>query len=137
MRTTPPLADIPIRSADDLTARWAAVLEPLSFTARSLWLSWLDSGGLMLPLVMPIDDLPELPDAELLQGVRRVHVGVSQSHLGDGGHFALALSRPGPSTITTTDAAWAEGLRAALDGTPIPGWSLHVAAAGAVLAVVC
>jgi hypothetical protein len=136
MTTTPPLADVPIRSADELTRRWAAVLDPAVFTARSLWLTWLDSDGRMLPVLMPIDGVPELPDDELLDGLRRVHVGVSNQHLSDGGHFALALCRPGRAGVTANDTAWADSLLAALDGTPIPGWSLHVAAAGAVVPVV-
>jgi hypothetical protein len=135
MTTTPPLADVPIRSAADLTDRWAVVLEPLDFTSRSLCLTWLDHTGRMLPLLMPVDDLPELPDADLIEGLRRVHIGVPNSHLSEGGHFALALCRPGRPEITATDTAWADKLREGLDGMPLPGWSLHVVAGGAVLPV--
>ena len=81
MTTTPPLADVPIRSADELTRRWTLLLAPPVFGARSLWLSWLGSDGRMLPVVIPIDDLPELPDAGLLMGLRQVHDGVTEAHL--------------------------------------------------------
>ena len=43
--TKPPLADVPIRSADELTSRWAALLDPPMFGARSLWLMWLGATG--------------------------------------------------------------------------------------------
>jgi hypothetical protein len=42
---TPPRADVPIRSADELTQRWAELLEPPIFGARSLWLSWLETAA--------------------------------------------------------------------------------------------
>ena len=44
MTTTPPLADVPIRSADELTQRWAELLEPPIFGARSLWLRQVHDG---------------------------------------------------------------------------------------------
>ena len=135
--TTPSLTAVPIRSDDELTARWAALLEPPVFTARSLWLTWIDHAGLMLPVVLPVDDFPEVPDAELLESLRRVHVGVAQSHLPRGGRLAMALCRPGPPEITKDDEVLARSLREAFDGVPIARWpTLHLAAGGSVLPLV-
>ena len=134
--TTPPLADVPIRSDEDLTARWAGMLEPPVFGARSLWLTWIDDEGLMLPVVLPVDDIPPVPDSEMLEGLRRLHVGVAASHLPRGGSLAMALCRPGLPQITKDDEAWAKALREAFDGVPVaPYPTLHLAAGGRVLPI--
>ena len=131
--TKPPLADVPIRSADDLTARWTALLDPPVFDARSLWLSWIDADGLMLPIIVPVDDIPLTADRGMLEGLRRVHIGVAQDQLPRGGSLAMALCRPGGARVTKGDEAWAERLREALDGVPVaPLWTLHLAAGGRV-----
>ena len=67
--TTPPLAQVPVRSAAELTQRWADLLDPPVFAARSLWLLWLTGDGRSLPLVVPVDDLPAVPDRPTLHTV--------------------------------------------------------------------
>ena len=135
--TTPPLADAPIRSAADLTDRWRTLLDPPEFTARSLWLTWLGADGRQLPVVVPVEDVPQRPDPALLVGLREVHGGVLHDQLGATGHLALALCRPGDPAITEDDDAWADALRSVLDDEQTGGsWSLHVAAGGSVLPLV-
>ncbi len=137
MTTTPPLADVPIRSADDLTRRWTALLNPPVFGARSLWLCWLTSDGRMLPVVVPVDDLPLVPEPAMVMGLRQVHDSIVEEQLGGDGHLALALCRPGEPRITEDDDEWAEALRSALDDGQIDGtWSLHLAAGGEVVPLV-
>jgi hypothetical protein len=136
MTTKPALADVPIRSAADLTDRWGAVLDPPVFGARSLWLMWLDSGGRMLPVVIPVDDVPAVPDRAITSGLLALHDAVAEEHLRGEGHLALALCRPGRPEITEDDDEWAEELRAALDGVLDGTWSLHLAAAGYVVPLV-
>ena len=108
--TKPPLADVPIRSADELTARWTTVLDPLVFTARSLWLTWIDHDGMALRVVLPIDDIPGCQDPEMLKGPVRCTWGCP-GHLPLGGLLAMALCHPGQPEITEDDEAWAEALR--------------------------
>jgi len=74
--------DVPIRSADDLTTRWTGLLNPPVFTARSLWLCWFGTDGRMLPAVVPVDDLPLVPDPALLMGLRQVHDSILEEQLG-------------------------------------------------------
>ena len=137
MTTTPPLPSVPIRTAQELTDRWTALLDPPVFGARSLWLAWIGDDGLMLPVVVPIDDLPELPDAALLMGLRQVHDGITEAHLDGEGHLAMALCRPGRPEITASDDEWAEAFRSMLDDRQIDGtWSLHLAAGGRVVPLV-
>jgi hypothetical protein len=132
--TKPPLADVPIRSADDLTHRWELLLDPPEFSARSLWLAWLDD-GLMLPVVIPVDDVPARPDGPLLANLASVCESIAESHVAGACHLAMALCRPGRPTVTRDDDAWAEGLRGALEASSAT-WSLHLAAGGTVQPVV-
>lgn len=135
--TTSPLADARVRSAAELTDRWSTLLGPDGFGARSLWLTWFDADGRQLPIVVPVDDLPALPEAALLVGLREVHGSVVDDQLGGAGHLALALCRPGEPVVTAEDEVWAGELRSVLDDDAVPGtWSLHLAAAGSVLPLV-
>jgi hypothetical protein len=131
----PQLLETPVRSAVELTARWADVLDPPVFGARGLWLAWLAPDGLMLPVLTPVDDLPARPDPGFLSGLVRLHEAVTGS-AGGPLHLAMALCRPGRPPVTEDDAVWAEALRegvgARLDGP----WSLHLAAAGSVAPMV-
>jgi hypothetical protein len=132
--TTPELARIPVRSPLALTRRWVTLLAPPVFGARSLWLTWLDDQGLMLPLVIPIDDVPLTPDSHVLRGVRQMHETVIAQR--GVAHLAMALCRPGNSVLTEDDDEWVEALRADLDDGIDETWSLHLAAGGAVVSVV-
>jgi hypothetical protein len=128
---SPDLTETPVRTPAQLTRRWADLLEPPVFGARSLWLAWLDAGGLMPPIIVPVDDLPTLPDRPLLEGVLHLHGAVAEQ-LGESGHLALALCRPGAPRPTADDERWADALRAALPGRISASWSLHLAAGGQV-----
>lgn len=132
--TKPPLTDAPVRSAVALTDRWAAVLEPPVFGARSLWLTWLDD-GYQLPVLIPIDDIPRQPEPSTLANLARICSSVTEDHVVGSSHVAMALCRPGQPEITDADTAWADALREALSS--IEGsWSLHLAAGGSVVPMV-
>jgi hypothetical protein len=135
--TKPPLADVPIGSASDLTSRWATVLDPPVFDARSLWLMWLGADGRMLPIVVPVDDLPELSNYRLLVGLREVHGAIIETHLDGVGHLAMALCRPGSPDITAMDDEWAHDFRSLFEEEHTDStWSLHLAAGGRVTELV-
>ena len=133
--TTPPLAQVPVRSAAELTQRWADLLDPPVFAARSLWLSWLYGDGTALPVVMPVDDLPRVPDLITLRGLVHLHEAVAE-HSSDTTHLAMALCRPGHAVVTEEDDEWAEWLHAVLGDAIESSWSLHLAAGGRVVPVV-
>jgi len=136
MTTLPPLADVPVRSADDLTSRWTLLLEPPVFGARSLWLSWLGPDRRMLPIVMPVDDIPLVPEPTMLVHLRQFHDAVFDGQYG-AGHFAMALCRPGDPVLRGDDEEWVDALSFALDDGQIDGtWSLHLAAGGRVVPLV-
>ncbi|RBY88243.1 hypothetical protein DQ244_16315 [Blastococcus sp. TBT05-19] len=131
--TTPALADVPVRTAAELTARWYSLLDPPEFAARSLWLTWFGADGRQLPIVIPVDGVPRVPDVLMLVNLRQLHEQVLSDQLGGRGHLALALCRPGPAVVTADDDAWLEALRELLDDGD---WSLHLAADGSVVPLV-
>ena len=128
--TQSPLADVPVRTAEELTRRWEVLLDPPVFGARSLWLCWLDD-GLMLPVVIPVDDVPAVPDRLLLVNLAEVCESIIETHVAGVPHVAMALCRPGRATTTRDDEAWEAGLREAMEATSAT-WSLHLAAAGEI-----
>lgn len=94
------------------------------FDRRSLWLIFLDADGHQSDLIVPIDDIPILPDnrdvaaiADLVGRVRE-EVGVAQ--------VPMLLSRPGPRDITEGDRRWAAALSAAVRDLH-PRWPIHLA----------
>lgn len=135
--TTTPLPEVPVLSPLELTARWSDLLmNPPRFSMRSVWLAWMDPDGLMLPLLCPIDELPDDPDPRAVDGMLGLHQAViGVSGLGRA-HLALALSRPGPPEVTAGDVAWCEALRVGLGEAVDGSWSLHLAASGTVTPLV-
>jgi hypothetical protein len=130
--TAMPRPDVPVRTPAELTDWWARLLEPPVFRRRDLWVAWLDADGRVLPTVLPFEDLPLAPDRALLSGLVELHTTIAGEFLGDGGHLALCLCRPGGSAVREDDDIWADALRAVLDGR----WSLHLAAGRSVTPLV-
>lgn len=134
--TTTPLPAAPVLSPLELTARWSdLLLNPPTFSMRSLWLGWMGPDGVMLPLLAPVDGLPHVPDPGAIDGMLALHRAAVE-YTGTPLHLATALTRPGAPAVTANDAAWAEALRTGL-GERIDGsWSLHLAASGTVTPMV-
>lgn len=130
--TTPPLADVPVRSPLALTRRWASLLTPLEFGARSLWLSWLGPDGRQSPVLIPVEDIPARPERRLVTGLLDLHAELAGELVGDGAHLAMALCRPGAAAVTADDDEWAEACRDVFDSALDATWSLHLAAGGRV-----
>lgn len=94
------------------------------FGRRSLWLIFLDKDGHQSDLIVPIDDIPILPNsrdvaaiADLVARIRD-EVGVSD--------VPMLISRPGSSEMTEGDRRWAVALTEALRGQH-PRWPIHLA----------
>lgn len=114
MESIPPLRSPdrtpPIRTADDLYRQWCAMMGPLGFAARSLWILLLEPDGRPLPVLPRIEELPGLPQRRTLRNLITICDRVMAQEVGEGGRVAMLLSRPGASRLTTSDQAWAEGL---------------------------
>jgi hypothetical protein len=133
--TTPATAEVPVRSATELTDRWKRLLDPPTFRARTLWLAWFDAEGNQSPVVVPVENLPRSPDPTMFDGLRTLNEAVA-SHLGDGGHLAMAICRPGKAVAIDSDDEWVDALSELFDGLIAQTWSLHLAAGGQVVELV-
>lgn len=119
-----------IHSQADLHRHWRALLGPLGFSRRCLWLGLIDEERRPCPLALQIDELPDLPEAVMLDKFM-----IFLGHLlGEqpGCSVALLLSRPGPAAVTAADRTWAVGLTQAARRAAIPLEPLHLATDEAV-----
>ncbi len=70
-----------------------------------MWLLFLSPDGVQLPVVVPIDDVPERPGPLLVGNL----CGVIADVLADaapGGSAVVTLTRPGNETVDDTDRYW-------------------------------
>lgn len=129
MTTSPPLTTTPITDDGQLTQRWAdLLLDPGPGQSPTLWLGWVRPDGTMLPLLVPVGELPRRPGWRSLQGVRTVHAEVARLHRVDPDdlHLTLALERPGPAGPTDDDLEWSEAVEEQLAEALEAGCSFHV-----------
>src|SRR3954462_7118931 len=120
---------MPVSNDTELTERWHALLQldgPPS--RRSLFLTWLRPDGTMVPLLIPVDDVPLEPDRAALANLVELHTSVAESEdVGpDDLHLAMLLERRGPAGLSPDDHAWSSAIEAIVrDGSCID-CSLHV-----------
>lgn len=125
----------PVRTDEDVRRRWRSLMGEGGFGRTTLWVVWYDADGRQLPVVMPIDDLPESLDSTLLDNLIMiladpVNVGAAS--------VALALSRPGAATVTVADRHRANAILAAADRARCRGsfglklWPIQLATANSV-----
>lgn len=100
----------PVVSLDDLVTR-VRTLVPVA-VRRQLWTLFLDSDDVQLPLMVPLDGVPEYPDRV---GVERWGDALDEVAAEFGvSAVVFVLERPGPSSPSGSDLAW----RAALAALP-------------------
>ena len=116
----------PIHTQRDLEDHWRALMGPLGFTRRQLWLGFLAVDRMMTPLLLQLEDLPEWPDDLGLDGLMMIAEQTLDEQL-PGGRLAVLLCRPGPARMTAGDLAWARGLTSAARRNSIPMEPVHLA----------
>jgi len=127
--STRPHPSVPVTSDAELTERWRSLLQldgPPS--RRTLFLAWLRRDGSMVPLLMPVDDVPLEPDREALGHLVAVHAAVADTedvHPSDL-HLALLLERRGPAGLSADDHAWVSAVEAILRARDGLDCSMHV-----------
>jgi hypothetical protein len=126
----------PVRTAADLTGRWASLLGGYDPARRACWVTWVRADGSSPPLVVPIDDMPSRLDAmgaaDLLD-----FAGTVAREDGAHTHAALALCRRGEPEPRPEETDWAGSLRRiAPERWPGLSWSLHLVVGRAVTALV-
>ena len=100
-QSTPELLAIPVISDDDVLDRVAAIISPAARRYRTLWLFFICDDGTQANLVVPIDDIPERPEAPVIHNVCYV-ASESIAQAPNLRSVIIALSRPG--TLRRTDS---------------------------------
>jgi len=104
------LANIPVITDADVLARVDELIEAEARRERALWLLFFYSDGTQAPVVVPLDDMPEMPDeedAEVPFHLLRHFYGL------EGGNdlsFVLVICRDGPLELTIADRQWLQVL---------------------------
>jgi hypothetical protein len=100
--TAPELLAVPVITDRDVLDRVAAIISPAARRYRTLWLFFLHRDGIQANLVVPIDDIPERPDAGVIGNVCYVaaqSIAQAPSLLS----VIITLGRPGPVRRTDAD----------------------------------
>lgn len=119
----------PVRTVADLHQRWRSIMGTEGFDERSVWLIWFDEGGTQLPVMVPLDGLPEHLDEATLSGFITI-AGVMRNN--GARSLAMALSRPGPGDVTEVDARLARTLLGASRSLDLEMWPMHLATRNSV-----
>lgn len=103
----------------------------------TLSLFWLDSSGHRLGRVLTLTNAPPQPERAVVTLVRQLRQTiVTEGPLHTQAHTAIALSRPGSSTVGPDDDAWAAALQRAVGEDGLGTWSFHIAAGDWITTVV-
>jgi hypothetical protein len=127
---------VPIASAAEPSLWWAEVLSEPVVVGRTLSLVWLDSSGHRLGRVLTSTGVPPRPEPPVVGVVRQLRGTLVAEGSCTPERTAIALSRPGASSIDDDDEAWARALQAALGEDGLGTWGFHVAAGGSSTTVV-
>lgn len=112
-----PASDIavPLRTDGDVLRRIDLLIDQDARQLRSIWLLFVSASGVQLPVVVPIDGVPEHPDLTTARSLCWVVAEALRENV-PGGHAVVVLTRPGAGTADDTDLDWAATLhRAACD----------------------
>jgi Pentapeptide repeats (8 copies) len=95
----------PLDTDQDVLRRVDFLLDRDARRRRSLWLLFLSDEHVQQPVVVPIDDVPERPDAEIVANLCDIIATVLEDAV-PGGSAVVALTRPGDSAVNDADACW-------------------------------
>jgi hypothetical protein len=105
---------VPLRTDEDVLRRIDLLVDQDARQLRSIWLLFLSACGVQLPVVVPIDGVPEYPDPTTARSLCWVIAEALREHV-PGGHAVVVLTRPGAGAADA-DLDWAATLhRAAAD----------------------
>jgi hypothetical protein len=122
METPPPPDGDPIRTDAEVLHRIGQLIDPAARMQQGLWLFFLDRHARQMPVVVPIDDVPDDPEPELVGNLCWIIAEV----LGDAepeGSVVIALTRAGVAQAEGADLRWHEHL---LDAAAVHGVRLRM-----------
>ena len=97
----------PLRTDDDVLRRVDLLLDENARQLRSVLLLFLDADDVQLPVVVPIDDVPDRPDPMLAGSACWLIAEALAQHAG-GGSAIVVLTRPGAVQPDDTDRRWSQ-----------------------------
>jgi hypothetical protein len=100
----------PLPTDDDVLRRVDLLLDDNARQLRSVVLLFLAADGAQLPAMVPIDDVPELPDPMLVNSVCWLIAEALTEHAG--GSAVVVLTRPGAGRANDADRRWCRLLHA-------------------------
>lgn len=130
----PPIATAtdPIHCAEDMRQRWRALMGPLGFGERLLWVGFVGADRCMLKVLsqVPVGAAPHRDVVENLMGGLMV---LLDEDFAPGTSVALLLSRPGCDPVSRSDRRWAAVLTDAATRIGVPLQPLFRANDAAIL----
>jgi hypothetical protein len=102
----------PLVTDADVLRRVDRLLDGDSRRERGVWLMFLSGDGTQLPVVVPIDDVPERPDPQLVGNLCHMIADVLADAAPDGS-AVVTLTRPGSEAVDDTDRYWFRTLHGA------------------------
>ena len=117
----PPIetATDPVHSHDDLRLRWLALMSPLGFGDRTLWMAFLGPDRRMQKMLTPMP-ARTYADWELVFGVVVGLRDTLKSTLDAGTTVAFLLTRPGSGPVNGEDLHWADMVTGAAEMYRVP-----------------
>jgi lysophospholipase L1-like esterase len=100
----------PLSTDQDVLRRVDWLVDQHSRRNRTLWLLFLSSNGVTLPVVVPIDGVPERPDPQFVGNMCFVIADVL-ARQAPGGTAVVVLTRPGSESVDDTDRYWFRTIR--------------------------
>jgi hypothetical protein len=99
----------PLRTDTEILDRVGQLIVPESREWRSLVLFFLDRQARTLPVVVPVDDVPEDPEPAVIENLCWILSQVLDDQEPDGS-VVMMLTRPGPPEPEPADMLWRERL---------------------------
>lgn len=98
----------PLRTDDDVLRRVDLLLNEHARQLRTVVLLFLDGEGRQLPVVVPIDDVPERPDPLAVGNLCWIAVEALRHY--PGGSVVIVLTRPESGPVSDADRYWAQNI---------------------------
>jgi hypothetical protein len=129
----PPPVDLPpLFTDDDVTGR-VAMLIGTAARDDTLLLLFVDGDDRQAPVVMPVEDMPPLPDGVVV-ALGDVLAGVMPdlATAAGPGSVVFVRERLGPDDVLPADRSWAEALDAMCRGRRIPLRGIHLSTSNGI-----
>ncbi len=116
----PPIdtATDPVRSASDLRQRWRALMGPLGFGEKLLWIGFLGPDRRLVKTMSQVPIGPR-PRAGILNNLMSA-LRTLLDDMAPGSTVALLLTGPGHGPISSTDRVWSKSLTAMAERFAVP-----------------